>query len=73
MKSQPAITIGTSRMNLELTTTISGTMTAAAIATMASASSWCRRIRRSRPSYCSTGICCVFHERPHVSQRQRSP
>jgi len=60
-------------MKRELTTTISGTMTAAASATIASASSSWRLIRRSRPSYSSIGICPVFHERPHVSQRQRSP
>ena len=52
--------------------TTSGTNTASAIAEATSASSLWRRMRRSRPSYSSTGICCVFHERPQ-SHAQRSP
>jgi len=60
-------------MKRELTTTINGTRTAAASAAIPIASNWWRRIRRSRPSYSSAGIWPVFHERPQVSQTQRSP
>ena len=60
-------------MKRELTKTISGIMTAAANAATASTSNWWRLILRSRPSYSSAGIWPVFHARPQVSQRQRSP
>ena len=60
-------------MKRELTRTISGIMTAPASAATATTSIWWRLILRSSPSYSSGGIWPVFHERPQVSQRQRSP
>ena len=63
MKSQAIIAIGVSKMKPGLTTTISGISTAAEIAARATTSSLWRLTRRSRPSYSSGGICCVFHAR----------
>ncbi len=71
--SQTAIKGSTSRMKRALTKTISGTMIAATSAANASTSNWWRLILRRSPSYSSGGIWPVFHARPQVSQRQRSP
>ena len=74
--SQTAIASGIRKMNAGSRRRSAERDTASAIADSPSASSLWRRMRRSRPSYSSAGICCVFHERPHArtsSARRRAP